>query len=853
MNTKILTLACLMAAFHCVAPARAQPSPRLYRTTADIARARGQIKQYPALAASYENMVVSAKESMRRWRKQYPESARHTTSEWLALGGKVSRPPIPDLLRNATRHAITPDKALGKCIREQMLLCIGSRIARGTWRELGIHEGQRMMEFLKAYDLISGADILSPEEHRIIRDEICRSGYFFEGWLMDNPATRIGRDEAYCLNIQMYPTAMLGIIAAYNPDFPESKRWLASAQEQMVKYLLTDFALDGGYGEGSAHYFQPAMEAMLEFMNVCKNTGAYDYSKDAAVSAAIKRALTWRMDLMGGDARIAAVGDARRTWNGGNEFELAARLFNDPGLAWPGRWAMEVSQQASASDAGSALLNPLVADFSIEPRAPVHLYANYPWSGYAFFRSGWSGADNFLMFKYGPTWIGRREVETHAVIGGHAHEDALQIELHWKGIPLLVDPGIIDSYAEYLYYGGYWKGTISHNTVGLGNPYGHDRLDGKYDEHVRKHGREFLYEQGQLMIGRADYKIRSIGDVGGAGFASVTANTFPNTTHTRSVLWLRDSSLAIVFDRLESDQPQPYEWYLNPVGRLLEKGDSPVFGGKNAKLKIIPILPDGVKTQILQTGDANIPAYYRPLRPEYEPKDLQPWGKTSLVIESIKARQADFINILVPHGETCAYEERKLGANGRVLASGVETIMVARAKNDDPALIADEGIGFARKLRGNIATYALYQGHSLAMEGGPLVSGKLKSKVWESRYTVIIDALVSLPDKRASIGLPLTPMQLGLVLERINPTDNPGVTDVEVELAFRVDEKPRRMFLKKSALEMPVLGRALPNLGRVSQTLLRTLRDSEPSFTYDESTRMVTVTLPPGISQLVWE
>jgi hypothetical protein len=824
---------------------------------ADVERARLQIKQYPGLAKAHESSVKMVADSVRRWRKRHPASNKHSVDEWFALGAKSSRPPIPELLRNASCYAIMPEKALGECIREQMLYCIGSRKAQGTWRDLGIHEGQRMLEFIKAYDLVSESGILSGEERGIIKDEICRAGYFFEAWLLDNPATRFERGDLYCLNINIYPAAVLGIIAIGFPEHPESGRWLGVVREQIVKYLLTDFALDGGYGEGSAHYFQPIMEAILEFMAACKNTGTYDYSKDPAVSAAVIRALKWRMDLMAPDGRNAAIGDAGRHWHGGREFELAARLFNKPDLSWASRRMLALSQDFPSTDSANALPDPLVADFSSEPSGPAHLYASYPWSGYAFFRSGWGATDNYFMFKYGPTWIGRRETETRAVIAGHAHEDALQIELHWKGTPLLVDPGVSGAYADYLNYGGYWKATIAHNTVGLGNPHGHDRLDGLYETHVREHGADFRYEQEQRVIGRSDYTIQAMGDAGGACIAAVSAKTLPDVVHTRSILWLRDNSLALVFDRLDSDKTQPYEWYLNPIGRLLEKDGSFVFGDGQARLKVIPLLPEGTDTRVIQRGDPKVPPYYPPLRTDGKTGSSR-WSNTSLLIESIKSRKADLINILIPHGEKCPYVETKLGAKGCILssASAGDSIIIGAAGNDDRTLSVDEGVGFVRLTGEKASTYAVFHGRELSLRGQALVSSKLKSTEWASRYAFALDALISLPDRRASFGLPPSPMEQGLVLERIVSSKRPGIAPVEVDVSFKVNEKPKRVILRKSLIDMPSVNGPVTipaAAGKVSKTILNFLRDSEPPFSYNESTNMLTVTIPSGVSQLAWE
>ena len=84
-------------------------------------------------------------------------------------------------------------------------------------------------------------------------------------------------------------------------------------------------------------------------------------------------------------------------------------------------------------------------------------------------------------------------------------------------MPITVDPGRVGRYADWETYGGYCKATVAHNTVGLGNKWGYDRLDGLYTEHVKQHGKEFLYETSQNNIGRSNTDLKAFGDVGQLG------------------------------------------------------------------------------------------------------------------------------------------------------------------------------------------------------------------------------------------------------------------------------------------------------------------------------------------------
>jgi hypothetical protein len=99
-------------------------------------------------------------------------------------------------------------------------------------------------------------------------------------------------------------------------------------------------------------------------------------------------------------------------------------------------------------------------------------------------------------------------------------------------------------------------------------------------------------------------------------------------------------------------------------------------------------------------------------------------------------------------------------------------------------------------------------------------------------------------------------MEQGLVLERIVSSKRPGIAPVEVDVSFKVNEKPRRVILRKSLIDMPSADGPVTipaAAGRISKTILNFLRDSEPPFLYNESTNMLTVTIPSGVSQLAWE
>jgi hypothetical protein len=103
--------------------------------------------------------------------------------------------------------------------------------------------------------------------------------------------------------------------------------------------------------------------------------------------------------------------------------------------------------------AGAAAARSVDA-WSVGPR-PAHDSRLYPVGGYVVMRDGWGDRANHAVIDCGP----------HGAMNcGHAHADALSIEITAQGCPLLVDPG------AYTYTGSaadrdHFRNTGSHNTL----------------------------------------------------------------------------------------------------------------------------------------------------------------------------------------------------------------------------------------------------------------------------------------------------------------------------------------------------------------------------------------------------
>jgi len=844
--------------------------PRLYLSRADVTRLR-QNTSRPELQPAYAELSASAKKSVDGWRKKYPATAMpRTTDELIAIGKRDN--PERDYQTVATAFALHPTPELGCALREKLVASVGARRIHNFWRgNDGIHEGEATMQFLAAYDITSGAGLLTVKDQQAIEAEMRQAahllaGWVLEGWSFDYRDTEAYTDlyrNAYCLNFHIMATSVAGTIAMLYPDLPESADWLRTAQLELPKLLFTEFGLDGGYGEGSLHYWHPSFGALLQFMVASRNLGVRDYFSDPAVADAMRRTLAWRMNLTEPDGRSFAVGDGEHDPLGATYLIQGGVLLNEPAFVWVGRSILE-----RASPVGTYDL--FYDDFDAPAKAPMALFANHSFSGYGIFRSGWGPQDNYCLLKYGTTFIGRRESEKKPIISGHAHADALELELHYKGIPILVDPGTVGHYQDYDTYGGYCKATVAHNTVGLGNQWGYDRLDGRFGEHVKQHGTQFLYEREQNNIGRSDRELIAFGDVGQIGILSAKLKTYDDVSHQRTVVWFRDCGMAVVNDQMESPQVQPYEWYLNPIGKLIRRGVGDkvlTFGDETAELDVLPIMPQNETIQIIIKGDPKVPPYYLSLRPAGEEHQMSSmrtstdptdrWAKTTLLVLKQDAKTANFLNVLMPYDKTPPYTRSTMGLNGVRLTGTDSTLLVAAGGNDDLSLGVDGIFGVARLDHGALSSYALHHGHGLALGEKVLLKAELSSRGWASCFDSAVTAAVSLKEKRASFSLPDNPMDKGLIIDppRLEQGKE-AAQPIQVSLSFRVDEKPKRIIALRSSTQMPMLD----DLAFASKTagwendLDKTHYRRQPLvFTWDAKTQCVTVTLDTSFRQLVWE
>lgn len=836
-----------------------------YDTPQDLARFRAQSK-VPELSGVYRAIGEQAEAVKQEWTTRFPRTVTPRGTESLLSAGRASGVRDNGYIPLALETVLEPTRENKRVLREIMIFGIGTRQKLNYWNPLGIHEANQVAEFLETYGIANQiGGVFTAGDHAAIRAEMHQAGHFLDGWLLDNPYSRMypdKRDTAWCLNFHIVSASALSWIAMLYPEFPESAHWLRESQSAIIDYLMNGFAEDGAYGEGSDHYWQLAMHGLLNFFIVSHNLGISDYLEVPAIADRMRASLHWRINMTAPDGNQFAIGDSDRTNDAGSYLMEAGKLLNDPEVIWAGRMMMRRANHWTFRE--RSLLFYAHVDMAPAGDTATNTNALFPLSGFALFRSGWDANANAFFLKYGASYFGRREADRYPVISGHAHEDALEIELHYHGQPIIADIGRHGHYEQWATYGGFMKATIAHSTVGLGNPWDYDRQDGQYAKHQMEHGADFTYEQTQWNIDPADSKLRAYADLGAVAFVSARVRTYDAVHQQRSVVWFADDSLAVVADRLESAQTQPYEWYLTPVGKPMGSHGHLIFGDDVAKLEVLPIAPASEQVQTIAPGTPNLPPYYigftkSPAQGSpAQQSSLQQnrWDTFSLLVLQQKATTTDFLNVLLPFsGASDPWRIEHVDESTRRLQLGRKDVLVAGGDATGPLGVAGES-GVLDREGGEDASYALIEGTELRAQGKVLVSSTLSTPVWKGLYSTTMNALVSLKDKRASFDLRPWPGDAHLLLNppRAVPGQEPTAT-LLTAVSFHVTRKPQRMLIYHGFAGEPRFDDPAAKVWDAwPRNRHQTVARREPlDFNYDAATEMVTVKLEPGPNQIVWQ
>lgn len=241
------------------------------------------------------------------------------------------------------------------------------------------------------------------------------------------------------------------------PRFRASARWRDTGRAILLAELDRHIKPDGVYFEQSSYYHRYTTDFYTHFLLLSRLNGGAGL---ACVENKLVKLLDHLMHITRPDGTSPLFGDddgGRLTMIGEaapNDFRAAlstgAALFARPDYKYVSGGLAEETIWLLGSE-GARLFDGLAA------RPPDEQSRAFPGGGYYVMRDGWTKESNFLLVDCGP----------HGAFNcGHAHADALALDLAARGRTLLVDPGTY-TYTGSIGLRDQFRLSAAHNTLTL--------------------------------------------------------------------------------------------------------------------------------------------------------------------------------------------------------------------------------------------------------------------------------------------------------------------------------------------------------------------------------------------------
>lgn len=239
------------------------------------------------------------------------------------------------------------------------------------------------------------------------------------------------------------------------PEFRRAAQWRDLGWRILEAELERQVRPDGVYFEQATWYQRYTADFYVHALLLARANGrAVPERMRARVEMVLDHLMhltrpDGRTPLFGDDdgGRLVPLGDAAP-----NDFRATlaagALLFARPD------WC-HVAEPASAELAWLAGSDAVTRRAEVGTRVPAELSRAFPDGGFVLARDGWTDESNYIAMDCGPHG---------ALIGAHAHADALSIEVTAFGRPILVDAG------TFSYIGperNHFRSSLSHNTLSL--------------------------------------------------------------------------------------------------------------------------------------------------------------------------------------------------------------------------------------------------------------------------------------------------------------------------------------------------------------------------------------------------
>ncbi len=240
------------------------------------------------------------------------------------------------------------------------------------------------------------------------------------------------------------------------PEFRRAKQWRRTGWRILERELPRQVHVDGVYFEQATYYHRYTVDIYLHALLLAERNGM---AVPAGMRERLSLAAGHLADLTRADGSMPIVGDD----DGGSLVVLEDRPFADV-RATLGTASVVLGMPELASVAGAAseevlwLLGPAgvtAVDERVGAPPPAHTSRLFATGGYAVMRDGWGVNAKHALIDCGP--LG-------AMNCGHAHADALSIEVAAGGCPFFVDPGTY-TYTESAADRDHFRHSAAHNTV----------------------------------------------------------------------------------------------------------------------------------------------------------------------------------------------------------------------------------------------------------------------------------------------------------------------------------------------------------------------------------------------------
>lgn len=216
------------------------------------------------------------------------------------------------------------------------------------------------------------------------------------------------------------------------PQCREAASWKRSGAEILLTWVDRHVRADGSYVEQSTWYHRYTADFYLHFLVLAERA---EMPVRPRLERALRGLLDYLMWVTRPDGTMPLVGDD----DGGRLLFLDERSGHDArtplsiGAALFGRTDFAAVGGPPSSEL-VWLLGPsgLSAYGDLVPHPPRANAKAFPEGGTYVVRSGWDNAASVMMINAGPHGFQN---------GGHAHADALSLELTVRGRPVFVDPG----------------------------------------------------------------------------------------------------------------------------------------------------------------------------------------------------------------------------------------------------------------------------------------------------------------------------------------------------------------------------------------------------------------------------